>query len=57
MGKISFYGCIRKGSSGQTIITVPKKYRDIITVNKLCMIIISSRKEDMSIGEKIEYDK
>ena len=37
-------------------ITIPKKYRGIVTKNKIIIVMISDRKNDISKGEKIEYD-
>jgi hypothetical protein len=56
MGSLSFLGYIREGSSGQLIITVPKKFRKLVTPNKLLFIFISDKKADITKGEKISYE-
>lgn len=54
MGYLSFLGKIRKGSSGQLIITIPRKFRELVTINKLVYITLSENKEDISKGEQIK---
>jgi hypothetical protein len=57
MGYITFIGMLRKGSSGQIIVTVPKKFRSIVSTNHLVYIKISSNKKDIKEGESIDYEK
>jgi len=56
MGKLAFSAMLREGSSGQIILTVPSKYRGIISTKRLVHITISNKKEDFQQGEIIEYD-
>ena len=56
MGILSFLGYIRKAkSSGQLTITIPKKFDEMITANKLVYISISDKKTDIGKGEKVEF--
>lgn len=55
MGSLSFIGILRKGSSGQIVITIPRRFRDLVSTDTPVYILISNRKEDMSKGESISY--
>jgi len=56
MGFVSFFGTIREGSNGQMIITVPAKFRKVVSVNKLVFVKISNEKKDLEGIEEVKYD-
>jgi len=58
MGWISFLGMIRRGkASGQLMITIPKRFRALVTPDKLIYVKVSAEKEDLEKGEQVIYDK
>jgi hypothetical protein len=52
-GMISFLGKIRKLKSGQMVLTIPSKFRELVNTEDLIWIGVSDEKDDLKRGEQI----
>lgn len=56
MGSIKFLGMLRRAKSGQITLTIPKKFRSLVSIDHLVYITISNEKKDLKNGETIIFD-
>ena len=58
MGHLTFIGILRRGKSTKQItLNIPRKYNDIVSVDKLVHVRISNERNDLKAGEMIHFDK